>query len=237
MKTITAKKNLALQVIMLIVLLMTITLTVKAEKQDRKVGNFTKIEVSGAFNVILTQGSSASLTLEASEELLEKVISEVKGDKLILRLENNTRITGTDSPTAYISFINLEEIDLSGAVKISGTNTMKFENLEIEGSGASKVNLTLSANRLKCEASGASDIMLAGDASAFEADLSGASKIDAEELKTVNCTLDCSGASTSKVYVTGSLKVDGSGACKVIYTGNPKQVDSDMSGASKISKG
>lgn len=237
MKTITAKKNLALQVIMLIVLLMTITLTVKAEKQDRKVGNFTKIEVSGAFNVILTQGNSASLSLEASEELLERVISEVKGDKLILRLENNTRIIGTESPTAYVSFINIDEIDLSGAVKISGTNPMKFKHLLIDGSGATKVDLNLSAITLKCNASGSSKIILKGDAEEFEAELSGATKIDAEDFKTTNCTLDCSGASNSKVYVTGSLKVDGSGACNITYTGNPQQVDSDMSGASKIRKG
>ncbi|MFH1118879.1 MAG: head GIN domain-containing protein [Bacteroidota bacterium] len=234
MKTITAQKNFLLQVILIITLAITLTLTATAAKQDRTVKNFSKIEISGAFDVTLSQGSAEKLTIEADDHLLPKIITEVKGGTLIIRIENNTHIRG--DLNANLTFINLDGIDISGAVKINGTAPMKFSNLEIDGSGASKINLNLSASRVEGDFSGASEITLQGSATEFDIDLSGASDLDALKFETRNCNLDCSGASKAGIFATGTLTVDGSGATRVSYTGNPASVNSDMSGASEIRK-
>ncbi|MBK9358869.1 MAG: DUF2807 domain-containing protein [Bacteroidales bacterium] len=234
MKTITAQKNFLLQVILLITLAITISLTARAGKQDRPVKNFSKIEISGAFEVTLTQGSAEKLTIEADENLLPKIITEVKGGTLIIRIENNTHIRG--DLKAYLTFINLDGIDISGAVKLIGSAPMKFSKLEIDGSGASKIDLDLSASRVDGDFSGASEITLKGTATDFEIDLSGASDLEAVDFKTQNCHLECSGASKASVFATGTLTVEGSGASQVSYAGNPASVNSDMSGASKFNK-
>ncbi len=236
MKTITAQKNLAMQLILLIVLVATISLNAMASKQERTVKNFNKIEVSGGFKVILTQGSTEKLMIEADDDVLPKIITEVRSGTLIIKLENNTHISNGKDLVAELTFINLDNIDLSGAVNITGTNPMKFSNLEIDGSGATKISLNLSAVKLACDFSGASEITLKGNAPEFEADLSGASEIEAAEFLTRRCNIECSGASNARVNVTESLTVEGSGASKISYTGNPASVDTDISGASKISK-
>jgi hypothetical protein len=236
MKSITAQKNLVLQILLLLVLAIAFSLNALASKQDRPVKNFNKIEVSGGFNVILTQGTVEKLTIDADDDVLPKIITEVRGGTLIIRLENNTWNKNTKKMTAELTFINLDKIDVSGAVKITGTNPMKFSKLKIEGSGASKINLNLSVTSLSCDFSGASEITLKGNAPEFKIDLSGASNLEALEFLTRKCSIDCSGASDARVNATESLEIESSGASKITYTGNPAKVETDLSGASKISK-
>ncbi len=236
MKTMTAKNILIIQILLLIILTMPFPQNVLASKQDRQVKNFNKIEISGGFNVILTQGTVEKLTIDADVDIHPKIITEVRGGTLIIKLENNMWNKNIKNLTAELTFIHLDGIDVSGAVKITGTNPMKFSDLKIDGSGATKINLNLSATRLSCDFSGASEITLKGNAPEFEVDLSGASNLEALNFLTRKCSIECSGASNAKVYATESLKVEGSGASEISYSGNPADVDTDLSGASKIKK-
>ena len=65
-------------------------------------------------------------------------------------------------------------------------------------------------------------------------DASGASKIDAENLKVVNAEIDASGASGITIFVSGQLNADASGASKIVYSGNPTNVEKSASGASAV---
>lgn len=236
MKTTTIRKKYAHHLILLIMFAGVISMNAFASKQERNVKNFNKIEVSGGFKVILTQGNTEKLVIEADDNILPKIITEVRSGTLIIKLENNTNISNGKDLIAELTFINLDNIDLSGAVNITGTNPMKFSNLEIDGSGATKISLNLSATKLDLDFSGASEITLKGNAPEFEADLSGASEIEAAEFMTRRCNIECSGASNARVNVTESLEVEGSGASKISYTGNPANVNTDLSGASKLNK-
>lgn len=64
--------------------------------------------------------------------------------------------------------------------------------------------------------------------------MSGASKLDAENLKAENVSVDSSGASSATVFVTNELKADLSGATNVTYLGSPKNVQKKTSGASSV---
>jgi hypothetical protein len=58
--------------------------------------------------------------------------------------------------------------------------------------------------------------------------------LDAEGLKAENANVDGSGASNASVNVIGDLKADLSGASKVTYTGNPRNLEKSTSGASSV---
>ena len=113
---------------------------------------------------------------------------------------------------------------------------MNFNDLEFECSGATKINLHLNASKLDCDFSGASNLSLEGSAQLLNIDISGASKVNASDFVVKNCNIDCSGASYIAIHVTDKLRAEGSGASKISYKGNPSIVESDMSGASKMSK-
>ena len=65
---------------------------------------------------------------------------------------------------------------------------------------------------------------------------SGASKINAENLKVANADVDISGATSVTVNATEEVKAEASGASKINYVGEPKNVIKDVSGASKVSQ-
>ncbi len=234
--TTTNLKNQIFRLILISAITLGIGINAIAGKQTRPVKDFTRLDVSGGFKVILTQGSSEQLSVEADDDMLGKIITEVRNGTLIIKLENNTWNKSTGEMTVYLTFVNLTDLDLSGAVNISGTNPMKFSSLGIDASGATKINLNLSATRLDCDFSGASELSLKGNAPEAEFDLSGASNIEALDFVTRKCNIECSGASNAKVHATESLTVEGSGASKISYKGNPGAVETDLSGASKISK-
>lgn len=221
---------------MILSLITVFTIGAFAGKQDRPTGSFTGIEISSAIKVVLTQGNTEKLTLEGDDDILQRVITETRGNKLIIKLKEGTYNKSSQEVTAYLTFKTLSSIELSGAVNLNGTNEMNFNDLEFECSGATKINLHLNASKLDCDFSGASNLSLEGSAQLLNIDISGASKVNASDFVVKNCNIDCSGASYIAIHVTDKLRAEGSGASKISYKGNPSIVESDMSGASKMSK-
>lgn len=236
MKTTASLSKTTFILVMIISLITVITAGAFAGKQERQVSDFTGIDISSAIKVVLTQGNTEKLILEGDDDMLERVITEVRGNTLFIKLKDGTYNKTSQEVTAHLTFKNLSRIDLSGAVTLTGTNSMKFNDLNLDCSGATKIDMNLTANKLDADFSGASTLKLEGTVQTLDMDISGASKIEASSLIAKNCYLDCSGASTVTIHVTDKLRAEGSGASKISYKGNPAVVETDMSGASKVNK-
>jgi hypothetical protein len=202
-------------------------------QEERDVSDFLGLEVSGAFDVFLFQGKSESLRIEADKNLMEVIKTEVKGDKLMIYTDKN--IKRYTKMNVYLTFENLEMIDLSGAVEMSSDEMLHFDDLLLEGSGASELNLNMDVVSLNADFSGAAEINLEGQAKSAVFDVSGASEIDAFDFEVKHCELDVSGAAEAKLYVSDYLKVDVSGAASVRYKGSP-ELTTDISGAGSLKK-
>jgi hypothetical protein len=61
-----------------------------------------------------------------------------------------------------------------------------------------------------------------------------ASKLNAKSLQAQSAKLSLLGASDAHVTVTDALDVSVIGACSVIYSGNPKSVETNVIGAGSI---
>jgi hypothetical protein len=203
-------------------------------KQERQISSFNSLEVGGAFKVFLTQGEKESLTVEADENLLEFITTEVRGNTL--KISTTKDINNTNALNIYLTITNLDEMDISGACKLTCENKLKLNDLDMECSGASDVDLKLSANNIKLEFSGASQIDMFGSANEVSLDLSGASDLDALELEAEKYSADISGASHAKIYVKSELSVNVSGAASLKYKGEPKLIQTDVSGAGSLKK-
>jgi hypothetical protein len=184
----------------------------KAEK--RNVTGFKKIDAGGAFQLEIVAGKEFSVEIEADDNVLPLIKTEVRGDTLHIERENKISFN-TNRLVAKISLPELNGLNVSGAsrARISG----------------------VVADDLKLEASGASRIEISGVAEEVDADLSGASRLEAGNLQVERAEVDASGASTANVFVSESIKAEASGASSISYAGNPKSVDKNASGASSVS--
>jgi len=205
----------------------------KVVKESREVSSFNQIRVGGAFNVVITQTNTESLVIEADENLLPIIDTKVKGNTLVISTKENIR--DSKELNIYISFKNLEKLDISGACDLKSEGMLKFSTLRFEASGASEIELDLTADKLVCDYSGASEIEFSGSAKQCDIEISGASELKAFDLVCEEMELRVSGAADAKVNASESLRVNASGAASVKYKGNPN-IDQRVSGAGSIRK-
>lgn len=180
--------------------------------EKRDVSDFRGINVGGVFLVETSAGKDFSVEVEADDNLLPLIKTEVRGGTL--RLETEKKISSKNPIIVRISAPDIENLNVSGASKVSIEN-ISNENLTIDASGASKVSV-------------------AGESANLVIDVSGASKIAAENLKAENVAVDASGASSVEIFAANELKTDASGASNIVYQGNPKNLIKKISGASSV---
>jgi hypothetical protein len=203
-------------------------------KQERKVSAFNAIEVSGAFDVYLSLGSAQSVIVEADDNLLPLIRTEVSGSTL--KIENKEPIHNSKSLKVYITVTDLNRIEVSGAVDLHSQNKLTLTELSIEISGATDAFLDIAVQKLEVSSSGGSNLKLTGMANRVDLDASGAVDIRAFELLTEIVSLDISGAGEVDINVTKELNASVSGAGTVRYKGNPAKIDTDISGAGSVKK-
>ena len=193
-------------------------------RETRDLPAFTQIDVGGAFEVHLTIGEPQKVEVEAKQNSIEKIITEVRDNKLVI---SSNKINSNTPLNIYITVPALSRIEVHGAAEIKSENTIKAEMFEIAASGAASAELILDVSTLRSEASGAADVELSGKAQQHSLIVSGAATIDARNLESLTADADVSGAGTANVKadnVTGNT----SGAGE-IYTDEGDWEESDDS--------
>jgi hypothetical protein len=202
--------------------------------EERKLGSFNGITAGSAFDIIIERGETPGLLIEADDNLMRHIITEVRGKTLKISTEVRFRLAGKIK--VYITYDKLEEIKLSGAAELQSEDVVEANDFLISLSGASMASLQLQANDLQAKLSGASKLYISGVSDEIAARLSGASRLFADQLETHEGSYRLSGSSKAEVWVVESIDARASGASRLVYAGNPRQINSNTSGAASISK-
>lgn len=201
-------------------------------EQKREVGSFDIIKVQSGLDLYITQGSPASLTVKADENLMEKIITRVEGNTLYLDVRGSIR--NAKAMDVYVTVENLRELHASGGSDVVAEEGLKLEELKLFCSGGSDTRMKLDVGSLWCETSGGSDAILSGTVKTLAINASGGSDFDGKKLEAVNCKVNTSGASDVWVYASGEIEMEASGASDIHYKGSAKVVSSKASGGSDI---
>ncbi|HEV7698706.1 MAG TPA: head GIN domain-containing protein [Pyrinomonadaceae bacterium] len=183
-------------------------------KERRDSSGFHAIEVGNAIQVEITAQKDFNVEVEADDNIVPLIKTEVIGGVLKITCEKS-HISTSSPMRVRISAPDIDALESSGASNITIAG-IKNTGISVDSSGASKVKID-------------------GETSKLTVELSGASKFDATSLTAENGIVDVSGASNASVNVTGSLRADASGASRVSYAGSPRELIKKASGASSIS--
>jgi Putative auto-transporter adhesin, head GIN domain len=209
-----------------------------ANAEVREAKNYRGIAVSNAFDVYLSQGNEEAVAVSAvSIKERENITVVVKDGILHIGLNKGKWNGGNKRLKAYISFKEIERLDVSGACNVYMSGTLKANILSINQSGASDLKIKLQVNKLSIDLSGASDMVVTGSALQLSIEASGASKCKAFDLATDICNARASGASDIRITVNKELSAEASGASDVKYKGEGVIRDIKSSGSSKVSRG
>lgn len=181
--------------------------------EKRGLSGFKAVDVGGVFQIEITSQKEFGVEVEADDNLLPLIKTEVRNG--ILNIETERKLSSSNPLRVRISAPDIDKLEVSGAANVI-LNDLKNSGLSVDSSGASKIKIS-------------------GETEKLTVDVSGATKVDAESLTAENATVDARGASHVNVNVTGQLRSDASGASKIVYSGSPVSVEKKTSGASSVS--
>ncbi|WP_421918473.1 head GIN domain-containing protein [Marinifilum sp.] len=203
-------------------------------KQDREVGSFTAISSGSGIDVYLIQGDKESVRVEADENLLDLIITRVKGDKLIIKTEDPIR--RAKKLDVYVTFVDLNAISISSGSDLKSNGILKFKELDISVSSGADADLELEADELTCSVSSGADANLAGKVNSFYGKASSGSDLRAADLKAKYCRAKASSGGDVSVYAIESIEVSASSGGDVNYYGDPTKVNVNSSSGGNVSR-
>ena len=183
--------------------------------EPRDVSGFDEVELSGIGNLSIRQTGTESLSVEAEEDVLPKIRTEVVNNRLIIGPEPNTSIRTTEPIDYDLTVEDLQALTLSGSGNIDARD--------------------ISTDMLRIDISGSGDIAASGRADAQKISISGSGTYRAEDLESDRVEIDVEGAGSAVVNVSDALDARVTGAGSVEYVGDPA-VEQDVSGAGRVSK-
>ncbi len=181
-------------------------------REKRDVKGFEKVNVGGGFQVEIVAGKEFGVEVEADDNLMPLVTTDVDGDTLEIGRQKGF---SAKSPLRIrITAPNISGIDTSGGAGVT-ISEVKNSEIRIESSGGSRVTASGTTAKLSVE-------------------MSGGAKVVASDLAAADVNVEGSGGSSVDVLVSGELRSDISGGARVTYSGSPTSIVTNKTGGARV---
>lgn len=204
------------------------------EIEEIEINNFNKVNIGGNYEVTLIQSKDTKVIIETDENLLPFINTELFGQTL--NINNVHNLKSTEGITIEIYYQKLDKIYSTGASSLEQEGILVTEELTINLSGVGIIDLEIQTTEVKVNLTGAGIIILSGSTKFQETHISGAGGLRAFDLKSKECSVNLSGFGGAEVMVTEKLKATITGVGGIIYAGNPKMIERQISGFGKIKR-
>jgi hypothetical protein len=203
------------------------------EKESRDVSGFTGVHASTGIDVFISEGDRFDVEVEADENLLEVILTELNGNMLVIKTDR-VNIRSAKSKKVYVTLPKLKELKISSAGDCKGMTSFNCENLRISVSSAGDLKLDVEANRIDIDISSSGDATLTGRTSVLDASLSSAGDLHAFDLIAEEVSVDVSSAGDARVHATEEISMNASSAGNIYHKGGADVVHSRSSSAGDI---
>ncbi|MGN6421180.1 MAG: head GIN domain-containing protein [Pseudobacter sp.] len=208
-------------------------------KQERTVNSFNRITSAIDDITYVTQEGNFKLTIEAQQNILDKIETPVLNERLIIRFKKGTRLGSHDPVVVRVSAPVIKGLGVEGSSDLQATNDIVCNeglDLHLSGSGDVKVKGIDVTGELTASISGSGSISaLSGWASNAKFSISGSGGIYMLPVTVKKVKAEISGSGNVKTKATETLDAKISGSGNVWYEGNP-QITTSISGSGKVSK-
>ena len=204
--------------------------------EDRSVTGIQAVSFKYPAQIVIRQGDSEKMSIEADDNLMPQLSSQVVNGVLVFENKErswNQRVNPTKPVQVNLTVKELNRVDFStaGTMKIEGMHADAFK---LSVSGAGEVNLDqMDVRDLNCSLSGAGSVTANGKADNTEMRISGMGSYNGAEVSGQSATVDISGAGSATLWLESSLNASISGAGSIGYYGSPS-VSKHISGVGSV---
>jgi hypothetical protein len=185
----------------------------KVASESRAVSNLWRVKLSGMGNLDVQPGDADVLTVEAEDNLLPYIKTEVQDGLLNISIAPDTNLAPTLPITYHLTMRSLQALELSGV-----------GNALVED---------IHTGAFTARVSGAGNLRVTGQAERQDVQVSGAGTYEATALDSRTATVTVSGAGSARVMVTDLLDAHVTGSGDIEYIGAPA-VERHISGVGAI---
>jgi len=206
--------------------------------EDRHLSGFHAVDVSGSFDVYITQGSTESVKVEAPSDVIKNILTEVKGGTLNISTKSHFNwhsMFNNKKMVVYVTIKDVNSIALTGSGDVYFKDGINANNLRLQLTGSGDLFGKINVKGLESNVTGSGDIKISGHADDQKANVTGSGDYSARGLSTVNTIASVGGSGDASVNVSGNLKASVTGSGDIHYTGSPKYVSKSKSGSGDIS--
>lgn len=203
--------------------------------ENRSVVSFSGIDLRCSANVIFMQGEEQSVKVEAEDNIISHITTEVEGGELIVGTDGK-RINAHKDITVYVTVKELCLLELSGSGNMTGTNYINCDNMTMSVSGSGNIKADIRALTMKVMVSGSGNLEVSGAATSCDIRIAGSGNVNARNLQVMNSSVSIPGSGVSTVNASNELDVRIHGSGLVRYISEPLKLRTSITGSGKISK-
>ncbi|GMN09309.1 hypothetical protein MTsPCn9_02350 [Croceitalea sp. MTPC9] len=190
-----------------------------AEETRKVTEDFTEISAAEGLDVFVTQGNEFRILVEADENIIELIATDIRDGKLKVHTVENI---GRATKNVYVTLPKITVLESSSGADLIGQNEIKAEKLDLDASSGSDLEVEVIATEIEADASSGADIKISGQTDVLYADASSGADIKARNLLAKRCNADASSGSDISVNVSESLTADASSGADISYSGDPQ---------------
>lgn len=207
----------------------------KVVAEERSVSGFERVDLSGVGSATIIQGDTEKLVIEAEDNIMPLVTSEVKDGTLFLGQKENALLTPTEPIKYTVTMVNITGLSASGSGGFDA-ETIETSTLELSLSGSGGINVTtLDADSLAVKISGSGLVRVGGQVNDQQVDISGSGEHRGTDLVSNIGEITINGSGKAIVRVNDTLDVNIEGSGLVSYYGDPV-VNANVTGSGSVEK-
>jgi hypothetical protein len=204
--------------------------------QQRTIGDFNGVEVSGPLKVFISQESVPSLKIEGDENLLEYVEIYKNGDELEIRTRRGYNLRSRAGIKVYVTAPSFDKLAVTGSGELkTQTKISNGKNMDVDVTGSGDMILNIDAPSIKTNITGSGNIIINGGTRSFSTEVTGSGEVHAFDLLSESTDVEISGSGDVEVFASKQLKIHISGSGDVKYKGNPS-VNQSINGSGNVRK-
>lgn len=206
--------------------------------ESRSVSNYDKVSLLGSMDVELVAGKEGNLKIEAEENFMEYIITEVEDNSLKIRVKKGYNLDPSYNlgVKVIVPFESLEAVALTGSGDIYSNDEIRSKRFDIKIVGSGDVKLFVTAKDVKAGVTGSGDIELKGSSENFDCKVTGSGDVSAFNFKSQIVNATVLGSGDIQVYASEELTAKTPGSGDIEYKGNPKRENFRTMGSGNISR-
>jgi len=203
--------------------------------EERPVSSdFTEVRGSAGLDVYLTEGTENKIVVEADENLMDLIETNISNGKLTIRSAKN--IGRSKAKKIHVTFVSLDRIEASSGADVIVNSVIKSKILRLDCSSGADIEVEVFANELYAETSSGSDIEVSGKTNILYANASSGSDLNAKKLQAITCNAKASSGADIVVTVNKNLDAKASSGGDIRYYGNPDLANQKQGRSGSIRK-